>query len=72
MAPYINLADLRETRITLPPVDAQRRTGDLIVPLEQTAQAALYESQILASLRATLLPGLLSGDLPLRDAKEAT
>jgi type I restriction enzyme S subunit len=70
MAPYINLVDLRETRITLPPPDVQRRTGDLIAPLEETAQAALYESEVLASLRDTLLPGLLSGELRVRDVEE--
>jgi len=70
MAPYINLVDLRETRITLPPPDVQRRTGDLIAPLEETAQAALYESEVLASLRDTLLPGLLSGELRVRDLEE--
>lgn len=70
MAPYINLVDLRETRITLPAPDVQRRTGEVIAPLEETAQAALYESEVLASLRDTLLPGLLSGELRVRDVKE--
>jgi type I restriction enzyme S subunit len=70
MAPYINLADLRETRITLPPPDVQRRTGELIAPLEETAQAGLYEMKVLASLRDTLLPGLLSGQLPVGDVEE--
>jgi type I restriction enzyme, S subunit len=70
MAPYINLADLRETRITLPPPDVQRRTGEIIAPLEETAQAALYETKVLASLRDTLLPGLLSGQLRAGDVEE--
>jgi type I restriction enzyme S subunit len=70
MAPYINLVDLRETRITLPSLDVQRRTGEVIAPLEETAQAALYECEVLSSLRDTLLPGLLSGDLRVGDVEE--
>jgi type I restriction enzyme S subunit len=70
MAPYINLVDLRETRITLPPLHVQRRTGEVIAPLEEAAQVALYESEALASLRDTLLPGLLSGELRVRDVEE--
>jgi type I restriction enzyme S subunit len=70
MAPYINLVDLRETRITVPPPDVQRRTGEAIGPLEETAQAALYEAEVLASLRDTLLPRLLAGELRVGDVKE--
>jgi type I restriction enzyme S subunit len=70
MAPYINLVDLRGTRVTLPPPHVQRHIGELIAPLEDTAQAALYESEVLASLRGTLLPRLLLGELRVRDVEE--
>jgi len=69
MAPYINLADLRAMRITLPPAEVQRELGDLLAPLEDRAQGALAESEALASLRDALLPPLLSGELQVRDTE---
>ncbi|MGQ0632802.1 MAG: restriction endonuclease subunit S [Sporichthyaceae bacterium] len=71
MAPYINLADIRSLRITLPPVAAQVEAGHVLDALEAKVHACHRENGSLAATRDALLPELMSGRLRVRDAEAA-
>lgn len=70
MAPYINLADIRSLRITLPPIESQRKLSRTLDALESEVGALQQESRTLAETRDLLLPALMSGKLRVRDAEK--
>lgn len=72
MADYVSLQDQRRMWITLPPPAAQKQISGALEPLFAQRAACERESRVLAALRDTLLPKLLSGDLTLRDAGHRT
>ncbi len=55
--------------LRLPPREAQASLARQLGELESCGEAALAESQMLAALRDTLLPGLVSGAIRVRDAE---
>jgi type I restriction enzyme S subunit len=55
--------------VALPPTEAIARYEEQTMPLRRCAHAAGQESRILSRMRDTLLPPLLSGELPVRDAE---
>lgn len=57
--------------VAVPPEDIAVRFGSFVRPLFTRASAAARESEALASLRDTLLPKLVSGDLRIKDAEHA-
>ena len=71
MADYVNLRDQRDMTITLSLGPAQTPLVDKLVPIIDRCSAMDRESRILAALRDTLLPKLLSGEVTLRDAERA-
>jgi type I restriction enzyme S subunit len=60
---------LGRTMLTLPDGPTQKVVAPMLNALERRSYNALQENDDLASLRDTLLPQLLSGDLRIRDAE---
>ena len=58
---------VEETRVILPPPPAVERFDETVGPLFDRWIANLYQSRTLATLRDTLLPKLLSGELSVRN-----
>ena len=67
MAPYVSLQDQRKMNIPLFP-NSQLIVGQQIEPILTRRSLNAAESRTLATLRETLLPKLVSGDLPIKDA----
>ncbi len=67
MAPYVSLQDQRKMVIHLPPAGAQQEIAKLLVPIDERITANADQSRTLATLRDTLLPKLLSGELSVGD-----
>jgi hypothetical protein len=64
---------LAGARIILPPLEIMRQFADIVAPLDKRIVANSLESRTLATLRDTLLPKLLSGELSVASVeKEAT
>jgi type I restriction enzyme S subunit len=63
MAPYVSLQDQRRMVITLPPAAAQRALAAQLAPIDDLIACNAQQSRTLASIRDTLLPKLLSGEL---------
>jgi len=68
MAPYISLRDQRLIKVPYFP-SIQTVVGERIQRLLQRQAVASVESRTLASLRDTLLPKLISGELRVPDAE---
>jgi type I restriction enzyme S subunit len=58
------------TDVLLPPPDLLRTFDRVVTPLFDGIRNNLYQSRTLVSLRDTLLPGLLSGTIPVSTAEE--
>lgn len=56
--------------IHLPPAAAQQEAAEFLEPIDDKIAANAEQSRILATLRDTLLPKLLSGELRVRDAEK--
>ncbi len=63
MAPYVSLQDQRKMVIQLPPAAAQQTIAKQLQPIDEKIAADAEQSRTLATLRDTLLPKLLSGEL---------
>ncbi|MFD7241056.1 restriction endonuclease subunit S [Streptomyces massasporeus] len=68
MADYLSLGDIKSLRITLPSRAVLAEFDRKCAPLHARSAASRAENRTLADLRDTLLPQLLSGKLPVRDA----
>lgn len=62
MAPYVSLRDQRQMEVPIFP-ESQVEIGDKIQPLLARQALNMAESRTLASLRDTLIPKLISGEL---------
>jgi len=60
---------LLESAIDIPPTPLVERFGECVAPMHERIHANLHQSRTLATLRDTLLPKLLSGELRVQDAK---
>lgn len=58
-------SDLARMAVLMPPVGLQHRFAEIIAPFERRIAANNDETRTLAALRDTLLPQLLSGELPI-------
>jgi type I restriction enzyme S subunit len=56
--------------IDIPPLELMQKYLETVNPLRQKLLAIVRESATLAALRDTLLPELMSGRLPVRDAEK--
>ncbi|WP_295486281.1 restriction endonuclease subunit S [Accumulibacter sp.] len=65
MAPYVSLQDQKKMVIQLPPPSAQSEIAEQLEPIDARIAANAEQSRTLATLRDTLLPKLLSGELNL-------
>lgn len=63
MAPYVSLQDQRKMIIGLPSADSQHRFAKQLQPIDDLISANGEQSRTLATLRNTLLPKFLSGEL---------
>jgi type I restriction enzyme S subunit len=70
MAPYVSLQDQRKMVIQLPPSAVQQEMAKLLEPIDARIASNAEQSRTLASLRGTLLPKLLSGELSVTESLE--
>jgi type I restriction enzyme S subunit len=66
MAPYVSLQDQRKMVIQLPPPSAQREIATQLEAIDEKIAANAEQSRTLATLRDTLLPKLLSGEVSVK------
>ena len=67
----ISKQNFRPIRVVLPPKELMAAFTTKVAPLYATITANLHQSRTLATLRDTLLPKLLSGELSVAGAQEA-
>ena len=63
----ISKQNFRPIPLILPPKDIMAKFSTIVAPLYEQITANLYQSRTLATLRDTLLPKLLSGELSVSD-----
>lgn len=68
--PRTRWKDLESFEVPWPGVDEATRIDCIVRAVVQRVQAAVEESRVLAALRDTLLPQLMSGRLRVRDAEK--
>lgn len=68
--PRAKWKDLESFEVSWPGVDEATRIDSILRSVAQRVQAAVEESRVLATLRETLLPQLMSGRLRVRDAEK--
>ena len=68
--PRTNWADMARYEITIPPDPVASAYSDLVRPLVERIIANIHESRTLATLRDTLLPKLLSGEIRVKQAEK--
>jgi len=68
--PRTNWKDLSSFKIAIPPPDVASAFSRIVRPQVETIQANIFESRDLATLRDTLLPKLLSGEVGAPQAEE--
>jgi type I restriction enzyme S subunit len=64
----LSLDGLQKPRFVLPPKQIVEHFGKLFEPIQRQLELAHDQNLTLATLRDTLLPKLISGDLRIRDA----
>ena len=70
--PRTNWSDISSFKVALPPKPIAAAFTRIIQPMLDRIHANLHQSRTLATLRDTLLPKLLSGELSLPAAMLAT
>ncbi|WP_330313537.1 restriction endonuclease subunit S [Streptomyces sp. NBC_00523] len=68
--PRIKWKDLGSFDVAWPGKEHASQLTDLVVPLAERIQTAVFESRTLATLRDMLLPQLMSGRLRVKDAEK--
>jgi type I restriction enzyme S subunit len=68
--PFVSNSDIAAVKVLLPPHSILDRFQDLIRPVFLTIESNQTESRDLATLRDTLLPKLLSGEISAPVAEE--
>lgn len=69
--PQITINDLNRVEILVPPKDIQSQFLQIFSSLLDEMESHTIENQILTSLRDTLLPKLISGEVRVKEAEEA-
>lgn len=67
--PNLNTSILGALPMVVPPPELQARFAEIVGPWDECGTIALHQSRTLATLRDTLLPKLLSGELSVTDLK---
>ncbi|CAI8804359.1 type I restriction enzyme, S subunit [Pseudomonas sp. IT-194MI4] len=67
--PRVNWKDLSDYVLVIPPAEVAAAYSDLVQPLFDQITANIHQAQTLTQLRETLLPRLISGQLPLPEAE---
>src|SRR5262249_36902563 len=67
---HVTIEDLRRLKVVRPAAEILPHWNDIVGPLIERAFLGEIENQILATLRDSLLPKLLSGELPLAAERE--
>lgn len=65
--PVVGWPDFSNYSVVVPPAELQRKFADAVAPLYEGIIANIHQSRTLATLRDTLLPKLLSGELSVGD-----
>jgi type I restriction enzyme, S subunit len=68
--PRSNWKDMSRYDVAVPPVSIARSFSDVVRPMTEKMIIGIHESRTLATLRDTLLPRLMSGDLRIREAEK--
>ena len=68
--PRINWKDLSDYPICIPPESLATEYSQVVIPLFERMVDGIHQSQTLTTLRDTLLPRLISGQLRLNQAQE--
>ena len=66
----LSLGEIKATQCVLPPLDVHDRLIDMIRKIREANEIRNQETSILAELRDTLLPKLISGELRIPDAEK--
>ena len=66
---HIQRYHLDQAALAMPPKKSLERLGDVIEPMFDRLKSLPQENRILATLRDTLLPKLISGELRIREAE---
>jgi type I restriction enzyme S subunit len=61
--PVVGWPDFSNFSVVVPPADLRRQFTDTVAPLYERIIANVHQSRTLATLRDTLLPKLLSGEI---------
>ena len=61
---------LKAIKVTLPPLELLHKFESIVEPLTAKRTMLDNENQTLSSLRDTLLPKLISGELPIKNAEK--
>jgi len=68
--PSLNTSILSSFKFVLPPIELQNRFAEFAEGLDNKVQQNLDESRTLASLRDSLLPKLMRGEMQVKDVEE--
>lgn len=66
--PRTNWSDIANYEVAIPPVEKAKEFSEIFLPIAQRIRANIMESRTLASLRDTLLPKLMRGEVRVRGA----
>lgn len=68
--PQITFDAISEMEVVLPPLEIQKEFQSLVESIELQQDESYTENQILTTLRDTLLPKLISGEVRIKDIKQ--
>ena len=66
--PVVGWPDFSNYSVVVPPAELRQEFADAVAPLYEGIIANIHQSRTLATLRDTLLPKLLSGELSVAEA----
>jgi type I restriction enzyme S subunit len=61
--PRTNWSDVTKYEVVLPPVSLAKKYNEIFLPMAEKIASNILESRTLASLRDSLLPKLMKGEL---------
>ena len=67
--PRTSWSDIARYKIAIPPKDKAKEFSDFMKPVVQLIRSNTMQSRTLASLRDTLLPKLMRGEVRMKDVE---
>jgi type I restriction enzyme S subunit len=67
--PRTNWSDIAKYEVVLPPVSLVQKYNEIFLPIAEKIRANILESRTLASLRDSLLPRLMRGEVRVKDVE---